>query len=176
MIAVYIILGLMILYALITYNLFVKKLNNVKRAKSGIDVYLTQRFELIPNLVECVKGYCNYEEEVFQNIAKLRESYFNNKNLKEAEMLDKSFAQLIAVSEGNPELKASEQFLNLQHNLSKIESQLQAARRIYNMDVTSYNNLISIFPSNIFAKLFRFKEVELFEAEIQTKENINMEI
>lgn len=156
------------------FNTFVRLKNKIKHSKSGIDVYLNQRFDLIPNLVECVKAYTNYEEETFSKIARLRTEYGNDKNkdLKKGAELNNEFNNLMAVGESNPNLKASEQFMNLQKSLEKTESQLQAARRIYNGDVTLYNTTISTFPNNIFAKVFGFKETELFQIEEYKKENV----
>ena len=159
-------------YILCTYNSLIRKRNKVRQSASAIDVYLTQRFELIPNLVECVKGYVKYEQEMFETIAKMRESYFQNKNLKDGEILNNECNKIIAISENYPELKASEQFLELQKKLSKMESQLQAARRIYNSEVNVYNNEVQTFPSNIMAKLFNFKEEIYFQAEEQAKNNV----
>ena len=155
------------------YNSLVKARNKVKQAKSGIDVYLNQRFDLIPNLVECVKQYSKYEKEVLTEITELRASYLKDStNLKNAEKINNKMNEIVALAENYPELKASEQYLNLQQNLTKLESQLQAARRIYNMEVTDYNNKIETVPSNIIAKLFRFKSAELFQIEEYKKENI----
>lgn len=162
---------------LIIYNNLVKARNKVKQAESGIDVYLNQRFDLIPNLVECVKAYSKHEQSIFTEIANLRATYMNKqKNIKNAENLNNKMNQLIAVAENYPELKASEQYLNLQRSLTKLESQLQAARRIYNMEVTEYNNKISVVPSNIVASLFGFKEAKLFEIEEYKRENININL
>lgn len=158
------------------YNSLVKLKNKVQQAESGIDVYLNQRFDLIPNLVECVKGYAKYEQQVLENITQLRAEYSKSKNLKEAEKLNNNMNKIIAVAENYPELKASEQFLNLQRNLSKIESQLQAARRIYNNEVTKYNTKIATVPSNIIAGIFGFKEVSLFTIEEYKKENIKIDL
>ena len=111
-----------------------------------------QRFDLIPNLVDCVKGYSNHEKSIFTEIANLRSAYMKQpKNIKSAETLNNKMNQLIAVAENYPELKASEQYLNLQKNLTKIESQLQAARRIYNLEVTNYNTKLDVVPSNLIA-------------------------
>ena len=100
----------------------------------------------------------------------------NSKDLKKGEQLNSEFNNLLAVGESNPDLKASEQFLNLQKSLIKMESQLQAARRVYNGDVTLYNTTISEFPNNIFASIFNFKEEELFEIEEYKKENIKIDL
>ena len=173
-----IVIGIIILIVFSMYNSLVKMRNKVKQAESGIDVYLNQRFDLIPNLVECVKGYSKHEKDVFENIVKLRTEYMNNKktDLKQAEKLNNNMNQIIAVAENYPELKASEQYLNLQKNLSKIESQLQAARRIYNNEVTKYNTKIATVPSNIIANLFGFKEETLFTIEEYKKENVEINL
>lgn len=163
---------------LIQYNNIIKLRNNVKKSESGIDVYLNQRFDLIPNLVECVKAYSNHETDVLENIAKLRSEYVKDPglNVEKASKLNSELNNLIAVAENYPDLKASEQYLNLQRNLSKIESQLQAARRIYNNEVTTYNTKINQFPTNIIAEMFNFKDFELFTIEDNKKENININL
>ncbi len=167
---------IVILIMLGSYNSLVKLRNKVNQAKSGIDVYLNQRFDLIPNLVECVKGYAKHEVEVLEKITQLRAEYSRSKDIKEAEKLNNGINQVIAVAEQYPELKASEQFLNLQKSLSKMESQLQAARRIYNNEVTAYNTTINTVPTNIIAKMFNFKEAELFTVEDYKKENIQVDL
>ena len=169
-----IVFAILIISIISIYNKIVKLQNNVKSSASGIDIYLNQRFDLIPNLVECVKGYTKYEEELLENVVKLRKSYSENKSLKNASELNNSLNKVIAVAENYPELRASEQFLNLQNNLVKIESQLQAARRIYNMDVQRYNSAIQTVPNNIIAGMFGFKEKEFFQIEEYKKENINI--
>ena len=163
-----------ILFVVAEYNRFVQLKHKIKHAKSGIDVYLTQRFDLIPNLVECVKGYAAHEERVFTEMARLRGEYDKNKDLKSGSELYNRCNEVLAIGESNPYLQASEQFLNLQRNLTKMESQLQAARRIYNGDVTLYNTTISTFPNSFFASLFGFHEEELFIIEEYKKENINI--
>lgn len=170
-----IIIAILLIVILQMYNNLVKIRNKVKQAESGIDIYLNQRFDLIPNLVECVKGYSKHEQAIFTEIATMRTNYMNqNKNIKGAENLNNKMNQLIAVAENYPELKASEQYLNLQKNLTKIESQLQAARRIYNSEVTNYNTKLESIPSNLIATLFGFKPAQLFEIEEYKKENINI--
>ena len=158
------------------YNSLVTRKKKIEQARSTIDVYLTQRFELIPNLIECVKGYMKHEQTVLEKVAELRSSYQKTKNLKSGAELNSICNSMIGVAESNPNLKASEQFLELQKNLAKMESQLQAARRLYNSEVTVYNTKIATIPSNIIAGIFGFKEEELFEAEAQARANINVEI
>lgn len=171
------ILVVLFIYVLISYNNLVKMKKRIAQAYSTIDVYLTQRFDLIPNLVECVKAYTKYENELFTKIIEMRIAYMNNKSLERGKKLDLECNQLIAYIEQYPELKASSNYLQLQKQMSKIESQLQAARRLYNGEVTKYNTKILSVPSNIIANIFKFKEVELFEIEnIQKRENINIDI
>ena len=170
-----IIIAVVLIVILNMYNNLVKARNKVKQAESGIDVYLNQRFDLIPNLVECVKAYSKHEQSIFTEIADLRSRYMKeSKNIKSAEKLNNKMNQLIAVSENYPDLKANEQYLNLQKTLTKLENQLPAARRIYNLEVTEYNNKIDVVPSNLVANLFGFKHAQLFEIEEYKKENINI--
>lgn len=160
------------------YNKLIKLRNKVNQSESGIDVYLNQRFDLIPNLVECVKSYTKYESETLNKITELRSVYNQNKGLdiEKATELNNIINKILVVAENYPELKASEQYLNLQKNLSKVESQLQAPRRIYNNDVTNYNTKIESIPNNIIAAVFGFKKAELFQIEEYKKENINIKL
>ena len=163
-----VIIGIVILvfiYIFVIYNILVSRKNKIKQATSTIDVYLTQRFDLIPNLVECVKAYAAHEKEMFIKITELREQYMINKNNKTAEEIEIQCEKIMLVAESYPELKASEHFLDLQKKLAKIENQLQAARRIYNMEINSYNNTVETFPSNFIANLFGFRKEEFFKAE-----------
>lgn len=171
-----IILVVLGLFVLITYNSLVSKKHKVAQARSSIDVYLNQRFDLIPNLVETVKGYAKHEKEIFEETMKLRTSYFNSKDLDEASKLNSNCNSILAIAENYPELKANENFLSLQKSLSKMENQLQAARRLYNIEVTDYNTKLNVVPTNIIAKLFNFKEEKLFEIEEYKKENIDIDI
>lgn len=175
MIIVGTIIAIIIIWLLANYNKLIKLRNKVKQSESGIDVYLNQRFDLIPNLVECVKAYTNHEKSVLENITQMRAKYLQgNKELKEAANLNNSINGILAIAENYPELKASEQFLNLQKSLTKMESQLQAARRLYNNEVTSYNTKIETIPTNIVAGIFGFKPQELFQIEEYKRENINI--
>ena len=172
---VLIVIAVLLSTILSLYNNLVKARNKVKQAESNIDIYLNQRFDLIPNLVECVKGYSKHEQSIFIEITNLRSAYKNQPtNIKDAQNLNNKMNQLIAVAENYPELKASEQYLNLQNNLTKLESQIQAARRIYNLEVTNYNDKIDVVPSNIIASIFGFQHEDLFEIEEYKRENINI--
>ena len=170
------IVAIFLLFVLIVFNGLVKKRNQVKQSRSSIDVYLNQRFDLIPNLVETVKAYAAHEKSIFEEVAKLRSAYMENKSLSTATELDKAVNNLIAVAENYPELKASENFLNLQKNLTKMEDQLQAARRLYNTDVTTYNTSLETFPSNVIAGFFGFKPEELFQIEPGKEQNVKIDL
>lgn len=165
MYAIIFIIMIIVVYSIIQYNHFINLHNKVERSKSGIDIYLTQRFDLIPNLVECVKQYADHEQEVFVSIAENRARYFQTKNIKDGEIVNHQCNTILLQSENYPNLKADEQFLYLQKSLSKMENQLQAARRIYNIDVTNYNTSINTFPGVLIASLFHFQEEPFFEME-----------
>ena len=113
-IVIIVIIGIVFVSILGTYNSLIGRKNKIKQAASGIDVYLTQRFDLIPNLLECVKGYMNYEKETIMKITQMRADYMKTKNLKEGEQLNEECNKIMAIAENYPEVKASEQFLNLQ--------------------------------------------------------------
>lgn len=144
---------------LIDYNRFVRKNNKVKERQSQIDVLLNQRFDLIPNIVETVKGYAKHESSTLEELVNLRSSY-NNKgfSIEETEKVDKKFNNIMMLAESYPDLKANTQFLSLQNSLNDIENKLNYARTSYNNAVTSYNNLVESVPSNIIAKCFLLKE------------------
>ena len=162
------------------YNGLVVAKQKVKNAWSQIEVQLQKRFDLVPNLVETVKGYAKHEKEVLDKVTELRSSWASAKTNSEKVEVENQFAgalkTIMAVAENYPELKASENFLNLQKNLTKMEDQLQAARRLYNTDVTSYNTTLQTFPSNIIAGFFGFKEEELFQLEPGKEQNVNVEL
>ena len=167
---------LLVLFVIFKFNTYIRLKNKIKQSKSGIDVFLTQRFDLIPNLVECVKDYQKYEAETLSKIIKLRTEYLQDKQLKKGEELNNECNKILATAENVPELKSNEQYSNLQKNLTRIESQLQAARRVYNGDVTLYNTTIRTFPDKFLAKIFGFKEEELFQIEEYKRENINVDL
>jgi len=150
-----IVAGVLIIWILGTYNSLISGRNKIKQARSSIDVYLTQRFELIPNLVECVKGYMKHEQTVLEKITALRSNYTKTKNLKSGAELNNICNNMVGLAEANPDLKANEQFMDLQKTLQKMESQLQAARRLYNSEVTVFNTKIATVPTNLVAGLFR---------------------
>lgn len=180
---VYILIGIVIFLAiscLIIYNSLIKSRNLVKEAFSTMDVYLKKRWDLVPNLVEVVKGYTSYENSTLTNITELRSNSYNDltmdKKININEQLTNAISNIIAVSENYPELKASENFLNLSKSLTKIEDDIANSRKYYNGTVRIYNNKIQMFPSNIVASLFNFKEASMFEAGIEEKNNVKVDL
>ena len=171
-----VILVILVLFVIVEYNMMVKLKKQMNNSYSVIDVYLQKRFDLIPNLVEVTKGYANYEKDILSKITKYRTSYNQNKDKESLNKLNDEYNNLMLVVENYPDLKASEQFLQLQKSLSKVESELQAARRIYNTDTTKYNTKLSVFPSNIIANIFGFKEGELFELEDRAVQGANVKV
>lgn len=163
---------------ILLYNRLVKAKNSVKKAEAGIDVVLKQRFDMIPNLVECVKGYSTHESETLEQVVAKRAAYNNNSemDIKEAEELNRSINRIMAVAESYPDLKANSQYLNLQEKLSRIEEKLQYARSIYNNEVTKYNNLIETVPSSLVAKIFAFERSDLFSIDDGDRENVVIEV
>ena len=157
-------------------NKLVRLQNSIKNSKSSIDVYLKQRFELIPNLVETVKGYAKHEEGLFKEVAEARSKYNKTESLVDGEITNNGLNKIIVLAESYPELKANEQFLFLQKQLAKMESQLQAARRVYNSEVNRYNDVVMTFPGSFFAFIFRFKKEEFFEAKAEEQENVEIKI
>lgn len=161
---------------LIDYNEFIRKTNKIKQKESQIDVLLKQRFDLIPNIVECVKGYTKHESTTLTELTSLRSSY--NKegfSVEENEKLDKKFNNVMLLAEAYPDLKANTQFLELQNSMKEIENGLSEARLEYNNVVTSYNNFVETVPSNIIAKIFAFEKKELFKLDEEKKENIKID-
>ena len=151
-----------------TYNSLVQLRNKVKNAFAQIDAQLQRRFDLIPNLVETIKGYAGHEKEVLENVTASRSGYMNaTSNEQKLEMnnqLTSTLKTLFAVAENYPDLKANTNFMSLQEELSKTEDKVVYARQFYNDAVTIYNNKLQMFPSNVVAGMFGFKEEALFNA------------
>ncbi len=170
---VIIVLVILLLYFIYLYNSLIKLRVRVKNAWSQIDVQLKRRHDLIPNLVEAVKGYAKHEKELFETIAKYRAMAENARNMKEIGesegRLTEAMGKLIAVVENYPELKANENFLQLQEELVSTENKIAFARQFYNDMVMKYNTKLQSFPSNIVANMFNFKKAEflLFPGERQ---------
>ena len=168
-----IVVAAIVLWFIITYNLFVRDKNRIKEAWSGIDVQLKRRHNLIPNLVSTVKAYSTHERELFNEITAKRSRVENIENIKEKAQgetdLSGMLKSLFAVVENYPDLKANVNFLDLQNQLTEIEDQLQYARRYYNGTVRNYNIRVESFPSNIIANIFDFKQEDFFEITLATE-------
>jgi LemA protein len=151
------------------YNKLVRLRNTVKSAWSDIDVFLKKRFNLIPGLVETVKGYAKHEREVFEKVTEARSQAMQAASPGEAaksdNMLKDTLKSLFAVAEAYPDLKANQNFLQFQNQFQEIESNIEAARRYYNAVVRDFNILIESFPSNIIASMFNFKQEEFFQLD-----------
>lgn len=179
---IYILIAVVLVIALFVisvYNSLVKGRTLVDEAWSGIDIQLKKRYDLIPNLVETVKAYAKHESKTFEEIARLRSSAMKEDNLeKKAELegqLTQSIRSIMAVAENYPELKANENFSQLQTTLETIETELEGARRYYNGTVRDYNMTLVVFPSNIVAGLFGFKERAFFETEEESRQNVKVD-
>lgn len=167
---IYIILGIIVLWAIFVYNGLVTLRNRVQEAWADIEVQLKRRYDLIPNLVNSVKGYAVHERKVFDDVTNARANAMNsqgaNKSHVEAEnMLSGALKSLFAVSEAYPDLKANTNFLALQNELSDTENKIQASRRFYNANVRDLNTKIEVFPSNLIAGAFKFSQKEFFDLE-----------
>ena len=168
-----IILLVPIIWLIGTYNGLVRLRQHVKESWSGIDTELRRRYNLIPNLVEVVKGYAAHEREVLQRVVEARQQAVDSNGSPEQQASDEnvlvgSLRQLFAVVEGYPDLKASDNFLALQKELTNTEDRIQAARRFYNANVRDLNTRVEMFPSNIVARMFSFQQAEFFEIEDAT--------
>ena len=165
-----IVLGFVVLWIIGAYNALIRLRNRTKEAWADIDVQLKRRYNSIPNLVETVKGYASHERELFEKVTEARSKAMGAEGLKEKgeaeNVLSSTLKTLFAVAENYPELKASENFLELQRELRDTEDKVQASRRFYNSNVRDLNIKIESFPANLVAKIFNFEQMELFEIEI----------
>ena len=169
LIVVLVILVLLVLFVIGKYNSLVSARNKVRDQWSQIDVQLKRRADLIPNLVETVKGYAKHEKTTLDAVVKARNNFVNANN-KEAEMeadnqITGALSRLFALTESYPDLKANENFVSLQADLKDTEDKISYARQFYNDVVMKYNNLIEMFPSNIIAGMFNFKAEKFFEVQ-----------
>jgi LemA protein len=169
-IIVYIVLGgigVIALWLALTYNGLITNKNRTNESWSDIDVQLKRRYDLIPNLVETVKSYAKHESGVFERVTKARSTAMDAKSPEEHAKAENALMgtlkSLFAVAESYPDLKASQNFLALQDELSDTENKIQAARRFYNANVRDYNTMLQVFPTNLIAGPFGFKKKEFFE-------------
>ena len=168
-----------VVFAIFLYNGLVRLRNKVKEAWADIETQLKRRYDLIPNIVETVKGYAKHEEGTFTKVTELRTKAMESKSLEEKaeneNMLSETLKSLFAVAENYPELKANQNFLDLQKTLQDIEEHIQLARRYYNGTVRDFNTKIQVFPNNLIAGPLGFKEQEFFETKSeQEKENVKV--
>ena len=175
------IIGVIVLWVIFAYNGLITLRNRVDEAWSDIDVQLKRRYDLIPNLVETVKGYAKHEKKVFEEVTKARaaamgaESGGNPKDLAAKEsMLTSALKSVFAVAENYPELKASQNFTQLQGDLTDTEDKIEAARRFYNGNVRDFNTKLQVFPTNLIGNSLGFKAKEFFEAADSERENVKV--
>ena len=176
MIALYIVLGVLVLLVLVfigMYNSLVRLRNQVKNAWSQIDVQLKRRHDLIPNLVETAKGYMQHERETFETITKARSQAMGANNVADASKaegaLGDALSKFLLVVENYPDLKANQNFLALQEELTTTENKIAFSRQGYNDQVLFFNNKIEVFPSNIIAGMFNFAKSDFFEIQTEAE-------
>jgi len=179
----YITLGIIVVivgWLILSYNSFVKLRNKVEEAFATMDVYLKQRYDLIPNLVETVKGYAKHETDTLEKVVAARSKAMNaessDETVKEENNLTQTLKSLFALAENYPDLKANDGFINLQNQLQKIETDIAQSRKYYNAIVRSYNTGVELFPQSIVASLFKFERKSMFEVSDDTqRENVSVE-
>ena len=161
-----IVILVLIVWAIFVYNKFITLINRAKEAWSDIDVQLKRRYDLIPNLISTVKGYATHEKAVFENVTEARVQAMGAQNIVEKGKTENTLANALksvfAIAENYPDLKANQNFLSLQAELSDTEDKIQASRRFYNGNVRDLNIAVDSFPSNLIAKIFHFMKMELF--------------
>jgi LemA protein len=174
-----IIIAVLALWAVAIYNGLIKLKNRVDEAWSDINVQLKRRYDLIPNLINTVKGYAAHEKELFEKVTEARTQAMGAQNPADKEkaenMLSGTLKSLFAVAENYPDLKANQNFLELQRELTDTEDKIQASRRFYNGNVRDFNTKIEIFPNNIFAGILHFVKRDFFQADASEKENVKVE-
>lgn len=178
-IAIVVILVLIVVFALSTYNSLVRLNNKVKEAFATMDVYLKKRWDLIPNIVETVKGYAAHEKDTLAQVINLRngayESMSDDEKIKANQELSKGVTKIMALAESYPDLKANQNFNELSRELTKVEEDIANSRKYYNGVVRSFNDKVQMFPSNIFAGMFGFRSKEMFEANETERQNVKVE-
>lgn len=164
------VIGVIIIWLIASYNRLVTLRNRVKEAWSDIEVQLKRRYDLIPNLVETVKGYAKHESQAFENVTKARAAAISgsanpHEQAAKENMLSGALKSIFAVAEAYPDLKANTNFLELQRELSDTENKIQASRRFFNSNVLQINNSVEKFPTNMIAGMFGFKKEEFFDLD-----------
>lgn len=180
MLVALIIIALIIIFVVSTYNGLITARHKVKNAWSQIDVQLQRRFDLIPNFVETVKGYMTHEKDTLTKVTELRSSWANASTVDEKAKLNNQLSDtlktIMAISENYPDLKANQNFLDLQEELRNTENKISFSRQFYNDTVTMYNTKLEVFPSNIIANWFKFTAETLFIAESEeARKNVKVD-
>ena len=177
----YIIIAVVVVLLLLvftTYNNFVKLNNKVEEAFSTMDVYLKKRWDLIPNIVETVKGYAKHEKSTLEEVINLRNNSYDKMNQNDKvevnNKLSQGISKLMAIAEAYPDLKANENFKDLSSQLTKVEDDIANARKYYNGTVRIFNDKVQMFPSNIIAGIFGYKAKKMFEANENERENVKV--
>jgi len=174
----FIVLAVLALWIIFAYNRLITLRNRVKEAWSDIEVQLKRRYDLIPNLIETVKGYMSHERGVFEKVTEARAkaigAHPGAEKAGAENMLSGALKSLFAVAENYPQLKANENFAKLQDELSDTENKIQAARRFYNGNVLALNTKIETFPTNVLASMFRFVKADFFGAEDEAKQPVKV--
>ncbi len=176
---VLVILAIVVLWVIYAYNSFIRLINRAKEAWADIDVQLKRRYDLIPNLINTVKGYAVHESGIFDNVGKARAAAMGATNIADKgqaeNMLTGALKSIFAVAEAYPDLKANQNFLELQRELSDTENKIQASRRFYNTNVRDLNTSIESFPNNVIASTFNFIKMEFFQLEEESaKESVKV--
>jgi LemA protein len=178
-IIIFVVLLVLVLFIISTYNSLVVKRNRVKNAWAQIDVQLKKRFDLIPNLVETVKGYAKHEAGTLEAVVKARNQYISavtpEEMMKANNEMTGALSRLFALAENYPDLKANTNFMELQNELTQVEDKIAYARQFYNDTVMIFNNAIQVFPSNLLAGLFGFKEEAYFKADEAERQNVKVQ-
>lgn len=174
------IIGILLVLIIISYNNIVKQKNMVEESWSQIDVLLKQRFEMIPNLVEVVKGYSNYEKNILENVVNARNrglvSTTRDDIIDSDNQLTQALSKLFVLTEAYPDLKADKHYIKLQTSLEELENKIAFARQFYNDTILKYNLKIETMPSNIVAILFGFKKYNYFKVEDKERQNVNINL
>ena len=178
MIILIILIVLILLFVMTTYNSLVRLRNKVRDQFSQIDIQLKKRADLIPNLVETVKGYAKHEKGTLEDVVKARNTYLSagtpDEKMKSSGELTQAINKLFALAESYPDLKANENFLDLQKQLKEVEDKISYARQFYNDSVLQYNNKIQTVPSNIIASMFHFEKESFFEDSEDDRKNVEV--
>ena len=178
MIILIILIVLILLFVMTTYNSLVRLRNKVRDQFSQIDIQLKKRADLIPNLVETVKGYAKHEKGTLEDVVKARNTYLSagtpDEKMKSSGELTQAINKLFALAESYPDLKANENFLDLQKQLKEVDDKISYARQFYNDSVLQYNNKIQTVPSNIIASMFHFEKESFFEASEDDRKNVEV--